>query len=63
MAWTLFAIGVTFAIAGVTTVKIFAAIFDADNFWAARLANVVCYTLIGYPGAYLTFTHLSGVGL
>lgn len=63
MAWMLFAIGVTFAIVGVTTVKVFASIFDTDNFWAMRLANVVCYTLIGYPGAYLVFIHLSGVGL
>nr|DAJ44798.1 MAG TPA: Protein of unknown function (DUF2718) [Caudoviricetes sp.] len=63
MAWMLFAIGVTFAIVGVTTVKIFATIFDTDNFWVARLCNVICYALIGYPGAYLTFTHLSGVGL
>lgn len=66
MAWMLFGIGLTLLIAGVTTVKILAEIvewIDDAAAWIGSLFNIACWALIGYPGAYLVFTRVTGVGL
>lgn len=66
MAWMLLGIGLAIFIAGLTTAKIFMEIIewadDAEG-WPGNLFNIACWALIGYPGAWLTFTHITGVGL
>lgn len=66
MAWMLLGIGVAIFIAGLTTGLILKEIVewidDAEG-WVGNLFNIVCLTLVGYPGAWLTFTHITGVGL
>lgn len=66
MAWMLLGIGVAIFIAGLTTGLIFWKVvewyYDADG-WLGKLFYIVCLALIGYPGAWLTFTHITGVGL
>lgn len=66
MAWMLFGIGLAIFIAGVTTAKIIMEIIcwadDAEG-WLGNLFNIACLILVGYPGAWLTFTHITGVGL
>lgn len=64
MAWMLLGIGVTLIIVGVTTANIIAEIiYWGYEGWLNSLFSLTCWTLIGYPGAYLTFTHITGVGL
>lgn len=66
MAWMLLGIGVAIFIAGLTTGLIIREIiewyYDADG-WLGNLFNIVCLALIGYPGAYLALTYITGVGL
>lgn len=67
MAWMLLGIGVAVFIAGLTTVLICQQIDDwADSYgdgWLGYLLTIVCLALVGYPGAWLAFTHITGVGL
>lgn len=68
MAWMLLGIGVAVLIAAVTTVLICQQLDDwadegqADG-WLGYLLTIIGLALVGYPGAWLAFTHLSGVGL
>lgn len=62
MAWMLLGIGVAAFIAGVTTVLLVRQIDSACG-WIDGLFNVACLAFIGYPGAWLAFTHITGVGL
>ena len=65
MAWMLLGIGLAIFIAGLTTALIFKEIIewhDDPVTWPGRLFNIVCLILVGYPGAWLTFTHITGVG-
>lgn len=66
MAWMLLGIGLAIFIAGLTTALIFKEItewhYDSDG-WLGNLFNIIVLALIGYPGAWLTFTHITGVGL
>lgn len=62
MAWMLLGIGVAVFIAGATTALICRQIDDAES-WIDGLFNVACLAFIGYPGAWLAFTHITGVGL
>lgn len=67
MAWMLLGIGVAIFIAGLTTGLILKEIVEWYNtkgaFWVGNLFNIIVLVLVGYPGAYLTFTHITGVGL
>lgn len=67
MAWMLLGIGVTLLIVGVTTAQIIAEAVEwydtRGSNWVGNVFNIVCWALIGYPGAWLTFTHITGVGL
>lgn len=67
MAWMLLGIGVAAFIAGLTTVLIVQQIDNWDDSygdgWLGYLLAIACLALIGYPGAYLAFTHITGVGL
>lgn len=66
MAWMLLGIGVAIFIAGLTTGLILKEIVEwRDNkgvLWVGNLFNIIVLTLVGYPGAWLTFTHITGVG-
>ena len=66
MAWMLLGIGVAIFIAELTTALTLKEIiewhYDSDG-WLGNLFNIVCLTLVGYPSAWLTFTHITGVGL
>lgn len=66
MAWMLLGIGLAIFIAGLTTALIFKEIiewhYDSDG-WLGNLFNIIVLALVGYPGAWLTFTHITGVGL
>lgn len=67
MAWMLLGIGVAVFIAGLTTTLICQQIDDwaddgADG-WLGHLLAIACLAFIGYPGAWLAFTHITGVGL
>lgn len=67
MAWMLLGIGVAIFIAGATTGLILKEIVEWHDtkgaLWIGNLFNIVCLILVGYPGAWLTFTHVTGVGL
>lgn len=67
MAWMLLGIGVAIFIAGATTGLILKEIVEwcdtGGARWIGNLFNIVCLILVGYPGAWLTFTHITGVGL
>lgn len=66
MAWMLLGIGLAIFIAGLATALIFKEIIewhDDPDTWPGRLFNIVCLALVGYPGAWLAFTHITGVGL
>lgn len=67
MAWMLLGIGVAIFIAGATTGLILKEIVEWHDtggaLWIGNLFNIVCLILVGYPGAWLTFTHITGVGL
>ena len=67
MAWMLLGIGVAIFIAGLTTGLILKEIIEWRNtegaLWVGNLFNIIVLTLVGYPGAWLTFTHITGVGL
>ena len=36
---------------------------DDSEGWLGNLFTIACWVLIGYPGAWLAFTHITGVGL
>lgn len=66
MAWMLLGVGLAIFIAGLTTALI---VKEIDEWIDTRCAlsvgnlfNIVCLILVGYPGAWLTFTHITGVG-
>lgn len=67
MAWMLLGTGVAIFIAGLTTGLILKEIVEwhctKGVLWVGNLFNIACLTLIGYPGAWLAFTHITGVGL
>ena len=67
MAWMLLGVGLAIFIAGLTTGLIYKEIVEwhdtRGDIWTGNLFNIICLTLVGYPGAWLAFTHLSGVGL
>ena len=67
MAWTLFGIGVAIFIAGLTSGLILKEIIEWRDtegvLWVGNLFNIVCLALVGYPGAWLTFAHITGVRL
>lgn len=67
MAWTLLGAGFAIFIAGLTTALIINEVDDwIDTECALSVGNlfsIVCLALVGYPGAWLTFTHVTGVGL
>lgn len=67
MAWILLGIGVAIFIAGLTTALIVNEIDDWIDtgcvLSVGNLFNIIVLALVGYPGAWLTFTHITGVGL
>lgn len=67
MAWMLLGVGLAIFIAGLTTgliCKEIAEWYDTKGaLWVGNLFNIIVLTLVGYPGAWLTFTHITGVGL
>lgn len=67
MAWILLGIGVAIFIAGLTTALIVKEIDEWIDtrcaFSVGNLFNIIVLALVGYPGAWLTFTHITGVGL
>lgn len=66
MAWMLLGIGVAIFIAGLTTALIFKEIVEWRDtkgvLWVGNLFNIIVLALVGYPGAWLAFTHITGVG-
>nr|DAX43335.1 MAG TPA: hypothetical protein [Caudoviricetes sp.] len=67
MAWMLLGVGLAIFIAGLTTALI---VKEIDEWIDTRCAlsvgnlfNIIVLALVGYPGAWLTFTHITGVGL
>lgn len=67
MASMLLGVGLAIFIAGLTTALI---VKEIDEWIDTRCAisvgnlfNIACLALVGYPGAWLTFTHITGVGL
>lgn len=66
MAWMLLGIGVAVFIAGLTTALICQQInqwIDDAGWWVWNLFTIVCLAFVGYSGAWLVFTHITGVGL
>lgn len=66
MAWMLLGIGVAVFIAGLTTALICQQInqwIDDEGWWAWNLFIIACLAFVGYSGAWLVFTHITGVGL
>lgn len=67
MAWMLLGIGVAIFIAGLTTGLILKEILEWRDtkgvLWVGNLFNIIVLAFVGYPGAWLTFTHITGVGL
>lgn len=67
MAWMLLGIGVAIFIAGLTTGLILREIIEwrdtKGELWLGNSFNIACLALVGYPGAWLAFTHITGVGL
>ena len=67
MAWMLLGVGLAIFIAGLTTGLILKEIIEWRDtegvLWVGNLFNIIVLTLVGYPGAWLTFTHITGVGL
>lgn len=66
MAWMLLGVGFAIFIAGLTTALIVNEIDDWIDTGCAlsvgNLFNIICLALVGYPGAWLVFTHITGVG-
>ena len=66
MAWMLLGVGLAILIAGVVTALICREIvewYDTEGeFWVSNLFNIIVLVLVGYPGAWLTFTHITGAG-
>lgn len=67
MAWMLLGVGLAILITGLTTALI---VKEIDEWIDTRCAlsvgnlfNIIVLALVGYPGAWLTFTHITGVGL
>ena len=67
MAWMLLGVGLAILITGLTTALIVNEIDDWIDTRCAlsvgNLFNIIVLALVGYPGAWLTFTHITGVGL
>lgn len=66
MAWMLLGVGLAILIAGTTTGLILKEIIEwydtGGDAWVGNLFNIIVLTLVGYPGTWLTFTHVTGVG-
>ena len=66
MAWMLLGTGIAIFIAGLTTGLILKEIIEWRDtegvLGVGNLFNIIILTLVGYPGACLTFTHITGVG-
>jgi hypothetical protein len=63
----LLGVGLAILITGLTTALI---VKEIDEWIDTRCAlsvgnlfNIIVLALVGYPGAWLTFTHITGVGL
>ena len=67
MAWMLLGVGLAIFIAGLTTGLILKEIIEWRDtegvLWVGNLFNIIVLVLVGYPGAWLTFTRITGVGL
>lgn len=67
MAWLLLGVGLAILITGLTTALIIKEIIEwhdtKGDVWIGNLFNIIVLALVGYPGAWLTFTHVTGVGL
>ena len=67
MAWMLLGVGLAILITGLTTALIVNEIDDWIDTGCVvsvgNLFNIIVLALVGYPGAWLTFTHITGVGL
>lgn len=67
MAWMLLSVGLAIFIARLTTGLICKEIVEwhdtRGDVWIGNLFNIICLALVGYPGAWLVFTHITGVGL
>ena len=67
MAWMLLGVGLAIFIAGLTTALICKEIDEWIDtgcvLSVGNLFNIIVLALVGYPGAWLTFTHITGVGL
>lgn len=67
MAWMLLGVGLAILITGLTTALIAKEIDEWIDTRCAlsvgNLFNIIVLALVGYPGAWLTFTHITGVGL
>jgi len=67
MAWMLLGVGLAILITGLTTALIVNEIDDWIDtgcvLSVGNLFNIIVLALVGYPGAWLTFTHITGVGL
>ena len=67
MAWMLLGVGLAIFIAGLTTAFICKEIDEWIDtgcvLSVGNLFNIIVLALVGYPGAWLTFTHITGVGL
>lgn len=67
MAWMLLGTGLAILTAGLTTALICKEIVEwydlKGALWVGNLFNIIVLALVGYPGAWLTFTHVTGVGL
>ena len=67
MAWMLLGVGLAILITGLTTALIAKEIDEWIDtgcvLSVGNLFNIIVLALVGYPGAWLTFTHITGVGL
>ena len=66
MAWMLLGVGLAILIAGLTTGLILREIIEWRDtegvLWIGNLFNIIVLALVGYPGTWLVFTHVTGVG-